>query len=294
MREKESASEDARKRKSKRAEMEEARIRTLEMGQIGPSRILCAPPHSPEYLSFVNTFCVTYQGNKEETRFKDIQQPEVTALTANLKVRSGSADASIVARELQVIMIVCRNEEHKACFVDAGCIPETLAAMSRFTAFPEVQIQGCKALINMGKDNDAKSQIGNNGGFQIITCAMEEWKDSDEVQEIGIWAIGSIVASNFQNKNTAGESGSIEVVLQALRSYPGNIALQQVGLWTLGSLAANHRENGNKIGKKGGISLVINAMKAFSDIPSLQEMVLSFVLLFFVACEYVYTRRTYV
>jgi hypothetical protein len=123
---------------------------------------------------------------------------------------------------------------------------------------------------------------------------MEEWKDSDEVQEIGIWAIGSIVASNFQNKNTAGESGSIEVVLQALRSYPGNIALQQVGLWTLGSLAANHRENGNKIGKKGGISLVINAMKAFSDIPSLQEMVLSFVLLFFVACEYVYTRRTYV
>jgi hypothetical protein len=83
-------------------------------------------------------------------------------------------------------------------------------------------------------------------------------------------------------------------VLQALRSYPGNIALQQVGLWTLGSLAANHRENGNKIGKKGGISLVINAMKAFSDIPSLQEMVLSFVLLFFVACEYVYTRRTYV
>jgi len=28
---------------------------------IGPSRILCAPLDSPEYLSFVNTFCVTHQ-----------------------------------------------------------------------------------------------------------------------------------------------------------------------------------------------------------------------------------------
>jgi hypothetical protein len=30
----------------------------------------------------------------------------------------------------------------------------TLAAMGRFAAYPEVQIQGFKALINMGKDNE--------------------------------------------------------------------------------------------------------------------------------------------
>lgn len=272
MTEKEGMSEEARKRaerKSKRAEMASGSPRTA---LIGPSRILCAPLDSPEYLSFVNTFCVTHQGSKEENKFKDIGMPEVKALTANLKARSGSADASIVARELQVVMIVCRNDEHKGLFVDAGCILETLGVMVRFPAHPEVQIQGFKALINMGKGTDAKSLIGNNGGFQVIVSAMNEWRESDEVQEIGIWVTGSIVAANFQNKIHAGESGAIDSVLHAMRSYPGNIGLQQVGLWTIGSLAANHADNAFQIGKKGGISIVINAMKAFSDIPSLQEM----------------------
>jgi len=265
-------SEEARKRaerKSKRAEIQSGSPRHP---LIGPSRILCAPLDSPEYLSFVNTFCVTHQGSKEENKFKDIGTPEVKALVKHLKERSGSAYASIVARELQVVMIVCRNDEHKAMFVDASCVLETLAVMGRFAAYPEVQIQGFKALINMGKGNEAKSQIGNAGGFHIIVSAMDEWKESDEVQEIGIWVTGSIVAANYQNKVFAGEAGAIEAVLQALRAYPGNIGLQQVGLWTLGCLAANHPENSNKIGKKGGISIVINAMKAFSNISSLQEM----------------------
>jgi hypothetical protein len=40
----------------------------------------------------------------------------------------------------------------------------------------------------------------------LIGTAMHEWKDSDEVQEIGIWVIGSIVAANIQNKSLAGPS----------------------------------------------------------------------------------------
>eukprot|EP00802_Teleaulax_amphioxeia_P016623 Tamp_16747.p1 GENE.Tamp_16747~~Tamp_16747.p1 ORF type:complete len:345 (+),score=71.30 Tamp_16747:214-1248(+) len=264
------ASEEARRRaerKSKRGEVASAAT-TL----IGPSRILCAPADSPEYVSFINSFCVTHQGKKEENKFADICMPEVKALTNNLKGRSGSANAHLVARELQVVMIVCRNDEHKRMFVDAGCIPQTVAVMGRFAAYPEVQIQGFKALINMGKGNEAKTQIGASGGLAVVVAAMSEWKESDEVQEIGIWATGSIVAANFQNKVFAGDSGSIEAVTSAMSAYPGNIGLQQVGLWTIGCLAANHSENAHRIGKKGGISLVINAMKAFSDIPSLQEM----------------------
>jgi hypothetical protein len=214
---------DKQERKSKRAEMGGSPTNQL----VGPSRILCAPPDSPEYLSFVNTFCVTHQGSKEENKFKDILIPEVQALTANLKERTGSANASIVARELQVVMIVCRNDEHKRMFVEAGCIPQTLAVMSRYAAFPEVQIQGFKALINMGKGMDAKTEIGSNGGFSVIVSAMDIWKESDEVQEIGIWATGSTVAAHFQNKIHAGEAGSIEAVVEAMRSYPGNIGLQQ-------------------------------------------------------------------
>ena len=116
--EKESVGEEARRRaerKSKRADMGGSPRSAL----VGPSRILCAPPDSPEYLSFVNSFCVTHQGSKEENKFKDIQLPEVQALTASLKARTGSANASIVARELQVVMIVCRNDEHKRMFVEA-------------------------------------------------------------------------------------------------------------------------------------------------------------------------------
>jgi hypothetical protein len=120
--EKEGVGEEARRRaerKSKRADMGGSPRSALVSALVGPSRILCAPPDSPEYLSFVNSFCVTHQGSKEENKFKDIQLPEVQALTASLKARTGSANASIVARELQVVMIVCRNDEHKRMFVEA-------------------------------------------------------------------------------------------------------------------------------------------------------------------------------
>ena len=50
----------------------------------------------------------------------------------------------------------------------------------------------------------------------------------DEVQEIGIWVTGSVVAANFQNKVFAGESGCIDAIVEAMRAYPGNIGLQQV------------------------------------------------------------------
>ena len=42
------------------------------------------------------------QGKKEENKFADICMPEVKALTNNLKGRSGSANAHLVARELEV------------------------------------------------------------------------------------------------------------------------------------------------------------------------------------------------
>ena len=258
-------------RKKRRDEIASGSPRLALTGP-GPAHVLCAPPDSPEYLSFINSFCVAWQHKKDASAFVDIGAPEVRALSGHILNRSGSAQAAVVARELQVAMIVCRSDEHKKLFVDLGCVQAVLAALGRFPSCPEVLIQGFKALINMGKGFEAKTLIGSHGGLGLIAFAMHEWKDSDELQEIGIWVTGSIVVACPHNKILAGEAGCVDATVEAMRNFPGNIGLQQVGLWALGSLSANHSENAVRIGKRGGIGLVINAMKAFCDIPSLQEM----------------------
>lgn len=72
--------------------------------------------------------------------------------------------------------------------------------MFRYTSSSEIQVKGCKALINMGKGNEAKDLVRKCGALETLVCAMQEHAECDEVQEKVAWALGSLVAAFPENK----------------------------------------------------------------------------------------------
>eukprot|EP00286_Rhodomonas_abbreviata_P022460 CAMPEP_0181299916 /NCGR_PEP_ID=MMETSP1101-20121128/6605_1 /TAXON_ID=46948 /ORGANISM="Rhodomonas abbreviata, Strain Caron Lab Isolate" /LENGTH=216 /DNA_ID=CAMNT_0023405105 /DNA_START=199 /DNA_END=846 /DNA_ORIENTATION=+ len=181
----------------------------------GPSRILCAPSDSREYTAFLCSFCSTYQTRHNDLDFNDIGLPEVRSLVQHIKQRNGSDNATIMAREIQVLMIICRSPSHKAMFVANGGVQAVIGALRRYAAYPDVQVQGCKAMVNLGKGYQAKVIVGINGGLQSIVDAMGEHQGIVEVQEMGCWAIGSVVAAHQENKSAAADCGAVEAVVEA-------------------------------------------------------------------------------
>mmetsp|Transcript_27222 Transcript_27222/g.88952 ORF Transcript_27222/g.88952 Transcript_27222/m.88952 type:complete len:345 (-) Transcript_27222:9-1043(-) len=263
-----------KKSKNKNSEGRGSNISPRDQLQVlcGPFRTLCSPRDSQEYLSFLSSFCNVYKNKGDESDFSSVGAPEAAAMVKNISSRLGSTSAGILAKELQVVFILCRSDAHKVLFVEHRALEETIAALHRFAAHPDVLIQGFKALINMGKNDRAKSIIGAQGAPAVIVQAMQDFKDLAEVQQVGTWCLGSIVVVHMENKHIAGEANAPEAILEVMKAFPGNIELQQVSLWALGSLCANFPSNGVRIGRKGGISLIIQAMKVFADIPSIQEM----------------------
>lgn len=130
--------------------------------------------------------------------------------------------------------------------VDRSCLPtvrlatgaECRATLTSWVSCLFPQINGCRALINMGKGFSAKGVCYDSRAVQAIIEAMCEHKDLDEVQEKGCWALGALVKAHSENKIQAGDAGACEAVCEALRCYSGQEGLQQVGLWAMGSLAA--------------------------------------------------------
>jgi len=167
---------------------------------------------------------------------------------------------------------VARSDLHSDLFVRQGGIEAVTAAMSAYIAFSEIQINGCRALINMSKGFSSMGVTYSCGALRPVIEAMVEHKDDDEVQEKGCWAIGALVKANPETKMQAGEWGGCEAVCQALRDYSGHEVMQQVGLWAMGSLSANNGENSGKLGRAGGVVLCINAMRNFCTNPTISDI----------------------
>jgi len=237
----------------------------------GPGRILCAPSDSPEYRSFLTNFCSTFQ-NKQLPEFNDIGMPEARSLVHHITERNGSDNAALIARELQVLMIISRSKPHREMFLEIGGVQASIGAMRRYAAYPDVQVQGCKSLVNMGKSHAAKDLIGQSEGIQTVVDAMEEHKEIEEVQEVGCWAMGALVVAHVENKHRAAQCGAVEAVVDAVKAFGGVDKIQQVGLWALGSLAANFGDNSVRIGRRGGVTHVIGVAKTWIDHPMIAEM----------------------
>jgi len=246
----------------------------------GPPRVLCGSSSSPEYQVFLSRFCNAHRakGNKED--FGEVGMAECRSLIKHISERTSGGGGgqplnSIVAvlcSELEVVMIVARSQAHQCMFVEQGAIEAVTAVMGTYLMFDKAQVCGFKALINLCKGELPKTLSHQCGAVNAVVTAMTEHKEMDEVQEVGCWCLGALVAAHQESKQRAGECGGIDAVCRALRAYSGHEGLQQVALWALGSLAANASDNASQIGKRGGIQLVVNAMRNFSENPQLQEM----------------------
>jgi len=84
--------------------------------------------------------------------------------------------ARALTLELELVMIVARSEEHQMWFVECGGIEAVSSVMSTYIGFAEVQIVGCKALINMGKGHGPQGICYSCGALQAIVDAMNEHK----------------------------------------------------------------------------------------------------------------------
>mmetsp|Transcript_34708 Transcript_34708/g.85400 ORF Transcript_34708/g.85400 Transcript_34708/m.85400 type:complete len:397 (+) Transcript_34708:26-1216(+) len=241
----------------------------------GPARVLCGSGSSPEYESFLSRFCNAHREKGNREHFGDVGMAEIKSLVGNIRERAGRVEshaARTLANELELVMIVARSEEHRRMFEECGGIYAASAAMHTYASFSDIQVNGCKALINMGKGGAAKEQIGRSGALEVIVNAMQEHFECDQVQEKGTWALGVLVATCPENKVLVGEAGGVDSICEAMRMYSGNGQMQQTCLWALGSLAANYPDNAARMGKKGGLVLIVNAMKNFAESASMQEM----------------------
>merc|ERR1712194_36 len=98
----------------------------------------------------------------------------------------------------------------------------------------EVQHHGCRALRNLGVNNNNKVLITDEFGHRAIIHAMNEHLPSADAQHHGCKAL-RILAGNAHNEQLIYDAGGHKVVLEAMHEHRSNVDVQHFGCWALDS-----------------------------------------------------------
>lgn len=87
-------------------------------------------------------------------------------------------------------------DDVKLDLINSGLIAKVLGAMTRFPDERELQYRACFALINLGIKPEAKQQMHQLGGIELVLNAMRTWLGDAALQKCALNVIRSLLVAD--------------------------------------------------------------------------------------------------
>lgn len=195
-----------------------------------------------------------------------LKQPIVTELLKNkpldslMKIITQSDDPLLLAQAARLISKLSNNSDAALLLSKLANLRELIQAIRRNIGNEEFLKYAVYLLGNLAINEELKSQIGIEGGIQVILQIMDTYPLNEGLNENCCFALAELSFSNEVNVSFIVACKGVQLLLNAMHNHPKSEDLLDHAVSVLCNLCQNNNNNKDLILKLGGAQAIVDTV----------------------------------